>query len=125
VREYDDAAHLGRLIHADVWNLVGLREEVHQPLQSEVALPIIVTQEWGSESNYREGLAHDSTYLPARTQQLAIQRWGEPTLCSGELMQAVRQAKQQGTARIAIYCDDPGERDGAPRPREEPGHGQA
>jgi tetratricopeptide (TPR) repeat protein len=110
VREYDDAEHLGRLIHADVWNLIGLREEARQPVQNELALPVIVTREWGSGSISRSGLAHDSTYLPARMQQLAIQRWDEPTLCSGDLMQALRQAKEQGSARIAIYCDDPGER---------------
>jgi hypothetical protein len=27
LREYDDTEHLGRLIHADVWNLVGMRED--------------------------------------------------------------------------------------------------
>ena len=110
LREYDDAEHLGRLVHADVWNLVALQEGVGSPHEGRnLPVPGVGPQTSGSVSQ-RRGVASKGPFSSTALQHLAIQRWSEPTLSSNSLIDVLRQAKQGETERIAVFCDDPGER---------------
>jgi hypothetical protein len=109
-REYDDVEHLGRLIHADVWNLVGVRDEAGATPSTNSPLPQkIILRKWGSSAR-GEVRGHGVLYPPAAMEQLLIQRWDKPILSSCHLQGELHRLKQQGTRRIAVYCDDPGER---------------